>query len=173
MKEYQPKIEARPWEPQDLLDDLMEMITEQPDSYMNKNRDTLCMAHDYLKEHFAYLQTPFSNDPFSLVWEAFKNLYPGREFKAFYDQHQSDQHDEEYGFTHFPNDGSTPSVFIYAEHSINIQVETFAHELAHVAVGPEHEHDDVWEAAFDAIFKEYNLIGDEMFGKPDGEEVQP
>lgn len=58
-------------------------------------------------------------------------------------------------------------MFIYAEHSLNIQVETFAHELAHVAVGPEHEHDDVWEAAFDAIFKEYNRIGDELFGKPE------
>ena len=61
-------------------------------------------------------------------------------------------------------------MFVYAEHPVNIQVETFAHELAHVAVGPEHEHDEVWEATFDAIFKEYNRLGDLMFAKPeDGE----
>lgn len=115
-------------------------------------------------------QSPFVNDPFTLVWIAFKNLYPYKKCTVWYDQHQGDQHDAEYGFTHFPGDGSTPSVFIYAEHSINILVETFAHELAHVAVGPEHEHDDVWEAAFDSIFNEYNRIGDELFGKHEGED---
>ena len=114
--------------------------------------------------------TPFENDPFSMVWIAFKNLYPDKECEAFWDQHQEDEHKEEYGFTNFPSNGSTPQVFVYAEHTVNIQVETFAHELAHVAVGPEHEHDEVWEAAFDAIFKEYNRLGDLMFAKPeDGE----
>lgn len=68
--------------------------------------------------------------------------------------------------------GAPPSVFAYAEYPVNIQVETLAHELAHVAVGPEHEHDDTWRAAFDAIFAEYNRIGDEMFGKPAEEEQE-
>ena len=44
-------------------------------------------------------------------------------------------------------------------------VETLAHELAHVAVGVEHEHDAVWEEAFDKIFAEYNRLGEEMFGE--------
>lgn len=112
------------------------------------------------------LKNPFVNDPYAMVWEAFKRLYPDKECQVWWDMHQNDEHDEEYGFTHFPNDGSTPSVFVYAEHPVNIQVETLAHELAHVAVGPEHEHDDTWRAAFDAIFEEYNRMGDEMFGKP-------
>lgn len=116
------------------------------------------------------LRNPFINDPFALLWTAFKNLYPDKECSVWYDQHQSDQHDEEYGFTHFPDDGSEPSVFIYVEHNMNIQIETFAHELAHVAVGVKHEHDEVWESAFDAIFKEYNRIGDAMFGRLDREE---
>lgn len=115
--------------------------------------------------------TPFVNDPFSMVWVAFKNLYPDKECEVFWDQHQEDEHKEEYGFTNFPSDGSTPQVFVYAEHPVNIQTETFAHELAHVAVGPEHEHDDVWEAAFDAIFKEYNRLGDLRFAKPEEEEA--
>lgn len=114
--------------------------------------------------------TPFENDPFSMVWVAFKNLYPDKECEVFWDQHQEDEHREEYGFTNFPTDGSIPQVFVFAEHPVNTQTETFAHELAHVAVGPEHEHDEVWEAAFDAIFKEYNRLGDLKFATPDGED---
>lgn len=109
------------------------------------------------------METPFKNDPFSLVWQAFRNLYPDKECEVWYDQHQNDEHDEEYGFTQFPDDGSIPQVFIYAEHNINIQVETLAHELAHVVVGIEHEHDLVWESVFDKIFQEYNRIGDALF----------
>ena len=45
-------IEARPWRPQDLLDDLQQIIDEEPDRYLNTRRTTLCMALDYLKEHF-------------------------------------------------------------------------------------------------------------------------
>lgn len=116
--------------------------------------------------------TPFENDPFSMVWIAFKNLYPNKECEVFWDQHQEDEHKEEYGFANFPTDGSTPQVLVFAEHPVNIQIETFAHELAHVAVGPEHEHDEVWEAAFDAIFKEYNCLGDLMFAKPEDGEAE-
>lgn len=115
--------------------------------------------------------TPFENDPFSMVWVAFKNLYPDKECEVFWDQHQEDEHEKEYGFTNFPTDGSTPQVLVFAEHPVNTQTETFAHELAHVAVGPEHEHDEVWEAAFDAIFKEYNRLGDLLFAKPEDEET--
>lgn len=45
-------IEARPWKPQDLLDGLQSIIDEEPDNYLNTRRTTLCMARDYLKEHF-------------------------------------------------------------------------------------------------------------------------
>lgn len=47
------RIEARPWEPQDLIDDLQLMIDEEPGSYLNDNRTMLCMARDYLKKFFA------------------------------------------------------------------------------------------------------------------------
>ena len=46
-------IVARPWEPQDLIDDLQMLIDEEPDNYLNFRRTTMCMARDYLKEHFA------------------------------------------------------------------------------------------------------------------------
>ena len=125
-------------------------------------------AEDLLRQR----ATPFENDPFSMVWIAFKNLYPDKECEVFWDQHQEDEHKEEYGFTSFPTDGSTPQVLVFAEHPVNIQTETFARELAHVAVGPEHEHDEVWEVAFDAIFKEYNRLGDLMFAKPEDGEAE-
>jgi hypothetical protein len=51
--EYEVRIEARPWEPQDLIDDLQLMIDEEPDNYLNANRATLCMARGYLKKFFA------------------------------------------------------------------------------------------------------------------------
>ena len=51
--ENEVRIEARPWEPQDLIDDLQLMIDEEPDNYLNGNRTTLCMAMDYLKKFFA------------------------------------------------------------------------------------------------------------------------
>lgn len=120
---------------------------------------------DISKEMLRLTPSPFQNDPFTLVWIAFKNIYPDKECEIFYDMHQGDEHDTEYGYAHFPKDGSTPSVYIFAEHPINIQTETLGHELAHIAVGPEHEHDSVWEDAFNRIFNEYNRVGDIIFGE--------
>ena len=47
------KIVARPWRPQDLLDDLQGIIDEESDNYLNTRRTTLQTALAYLKEHFA------------------------------------------------------------------------------------------------------------------------
>lgn len=52
------EFEARPWRPQDLLDDLQELIGEEPDNYMNTRRTTLCMARDYLKAYFSEQDNP-------------------------------------------------------------------------------------------------------------------
>ena len=45
-------IVSRPWEPQDLLDDLQMYIDEEQDNYLNGRRTTMCMARDFLKEFF-------------------------------------------------------------------------------------------------------------------------
>lgn len=110
--------------------------------------------------------SPFSNDPFALVCQAYKNLFD-KPFRAFFNQHEDDEHKDEYGFTHFVK-GEIPTIIIFAEHSVNICVETFAHELAHVAVGVEHEHDEVWNDAFNKIFDEYNRLGKELYEDGDG-----
>ena len=57
------KIKARPWKPQDLIDDIQEMIDEEPDRYLNDRRTTLCMAIDHLKKYFS---TYFENKPLTL-----------------------------------------------------------------------------------------------------------
>ena len=52
------KIEARPWKPQDLLNDLQSIIDEEPDRYLDTRRTTICTALAYLKEYFSETQ-PF------------------------------------------------------------------------------------------------------------------
>lgn len=115
------------------------------------------------------LVSPFKNDPFALVWKAFENLYPGKKFEAYWDSMIRDEEDGApvFGLTDFADDG-TISVFVKPDLEVNNAVEIFAHELAHVAVGAEHDHDEAWEAAFDAIFQEYNRIGDELFAPAEG-----
>lgn len=112
------------------------------------------------------MKSPFENDAFAIVYQAFKNLYPEKECVIWWQS--GEMKDEEgngyVGLTTFADDGE-----IIVEVSINMfvgdAVETLAHELAHVAVGASEEHGEEWEKAFDAIHNEYDRLGDEMFGK--------
>lgn len=114
------------------------------------------------------METPFKNDPFAMIYEAFKRLYPGKQCEIWWGVPQDDEVDKEaYGVTNFPDDGSIPQIFVYSDYPVHQQTEVLAHELAHVAVGVEHGHDKVWEAAFNAIYREYDRIGAEMFGTLD------
>ena len=117
------------------------------------------------------MKTPFNNDIFALIWEAFKNLYPDKECICYWEPRISDAEDgkECFGLTDFGEDG----VYVFVKPTLPVAdaAEVFAHELAHVAVGIEHDHDQAWEEAFDAIFQEYNRIGDERFEVHTGVEV--
>lgn len=106
----------------------------------------------------------FDNCPFGILDIAFKRLFPGIEYTAiFYPSLQDDESREKvYGFTDFSDDGEI-TICVDSDLTINNAVEIFAHELAHVGVGAEHEHDAVWEKAFDDLFNEYNNIADELF----------
>ena len=117
------------------------------------------------------LQTPIKNDPFALVWMAYQKLYD-KPCEIWYDIPDEDHDGKEspLGYTNFPDDGSIPQIVLIAEYPVNIMVEIFAHELAHVAVGQEHEHDDVWEEAFDAIFKGYSNICDGLYAETNEKE---
>lgn len=101
------------------------------------------------------MKSVFKNDPFSAIYLAFKRLYPDKKCEIWY---QPKEDEEGYGFTLFPEDGSCPVVFIFTDFSTEIQAETLAHELAHIAVGVKYEHDEVWDEAFENIHREFEKI---------------
>ena len=110
------------------------------------------------------MESPFVNDPFAMVWQAFKNLYPGKDCEVQWQPGIQDDglSEQGYGFTEFCEDGS-----ILVAVDANLRV---SNALAHVAVGIENEHGAAWEAAFEAIFQEYGRIAEEMFGEQESEE---
>ena len=114
------------------------------------------------------MESPFENDIFALIWQAFKNLYPEKECRCLWEPNIRDAEDgmECWGVTDFGEDG-TVMVFVKPTMHVTDAAEILAHELAHVAVGLGHDHDESWEQAFDDIFNEYNRIGDELYDKHD------
>ena len=106
----------------------------------------------------------FEYSPFELINKAFTGLYPEKEYKACIEPNIIDvQGKKAYGVTiFFGND--LPVVAISAELAIKDAAEVFAHELAHVAAGEGAGHGKEWEEAFDSISREYQRIGEEMFG---------
>lgn len=98
----------------------------------------------------------FLNDPFARVFAAFDALYPDRACSCVWTVDLCDDKDVPvYGETIFPEDCGEPLVRISAEMPVVGAVEVLAHELAHVAVGPEAGHGEAWEEAFDAIHRKY------------------
>ena len=62
------------------------------------------------------LQSPFGNDPFALVAQAFGNLFPGREYTAYIVPEVTDEEgNSACGATTFPEDGSPPVVEVSGE----------------------------------------------------------
>lgn len=146
-------------------------------TYLNQNRWTLCAALSYLEEHFdqKVLLSPFGNDIFSMVWKAFKNLYPVSDCTCFWETEirDSDDGSKVNGLTHRDEETGEYTVIVNTTAlQVADAVEILAHELAHAAAGIDKDHGPEWEAAYDAIFEEYNRIGDDLFGKIEGE-VQP
>lgn len=111
---------------------------------------------------------PFNNDMLGVVWQAFKNLYADKVDKIrsicwIMDVHEfvEDKPDEEtLGFTRFNIESNVADIMIGANITVYDSVYVFAHELVHVAVGPEHKHDDVFQCAYDSLCDEYNRIVD-------------
>ena len=117
------------------------------------------------------MDSPFGNDMFTLVYRAFKNLYPDKECDCQWVPELEPAEDgcEILGLTTFSEDSAL--VEISAQLRIVDAVEIFAHELAHVAVGSDADHGPEWEAAFDSIFNEYDRIGFEEFPVHDTVEI--
>ena len=118
------------------------------------------------------MKSPFKNDVFAIILKAFKNLYPDKEFECFWEPYIRSEEDgtPAYGLTDFADDG-TITVYVTPTITVAQAAEVLGHELAHVAVGFEHGHDEIWEKAFGDIHEEYNRIGEEMFPSAQAVEV--
>lgn len=163
MKEKKRMIEAKK-----LCDDLARLfgraMDEGLDSHAFSKLVMSCVDSQPIIECDPTMESPFANDPFPIVYRAFKSLFPDKECVIFYGVKEDDGcGGEGHGYTFFPDDGTEPEVTVFSENDTNVQAEILAHELAHVAVGQEHEHDQVWEDAFDAIHTEFCRLSDEVF----------
>ena len=76
------------------------------------------------------MTTPFINDMFALVDQAFRNLYPGKAYKSQWvaDLGNNDQGEELLGLTTFYDSGEI-EVEISGKLTVVDAVEIFAHEL--------------------------------------------
>ncbi len=143
-----------------------EAMDEGLDPHAFSKRVMSCVDSQPIIECNPVMESPFANDPLPVVYRAFKNLFPDKSCTIFYGVKDEDERGEEgHGYTFFPDDGSAPEVTVFAENDTNVQAEILAHELAHVAAGQEHGHDQTWEDAFEAIHKEFNRLSDEMYGE--------
>lgn len=121
----------------------------------NKRKEDDCLLPKVIHN---YQKNPFKNDPFITVHQAFVNLYHGREYECqWHEDLRGENGDKVLGLTSF-TEGKVPQVFVSTAISVSDSVEVYAHELAHVAVGIDHQHDDEWETAFEAIYQEYNRL---------------
>ncbi len=108
----------------------------------------------------------FINDPFHVVYQAFKELYPDKECEIMFDYNveTTDTHERVKGVTIFPDDGSIPQIRIDCEQTIDQISEILAHELAHVALGKpdwddiELDHGEDFEKVLDEIFDRFNEL---------------
>lgn len=108
----------------------------------------------------------FVNDPFHVVYQAFKELYPDKECEILFDYNveTTDTHERVKGVTIFPDDGSIPQIRIDCEQTIDQISGILAHELAHVALGKpkwddrELDHGEDFEKVLDAIFDRFNEL---------------
>ena len=115
------------------------------------------------------METPFANDMIPVIWKAFKNLYPDKNCICYWDDRMTvSAKDGPFGYTDFCDTGEIV-VSVSPGLSVYDAAEVFAHELAHVAVGPEAEHGEKWKEAFDRIGDEYERISMEIFPDTDYE----
>lgn len=102
---------------------------------------------------------PFKIDPFAVVYTAFRNMFPECDCEISWNAEIKDEKGETCcGVTRF-EPGKIPVVAINPELPVYDAVEVLAHELAHVANGPENmQHGPDWKKAFAAIHREYERV---------------
>ena len=99
-------------------------------------------------------------DPFQSLLLVFAEQHPDRSVRIQFGMPDAEPlclSPKAKGVTAFPPPGvdEPPVITVDATLDRGVQgsVDILAHELAHVAVGEDHEHDDVWQDAYDDLFK--------------------
>ncbi|MGG1157490.1 hypothetical protein ABE237_00730 [Brevibacillus formosus] len=118
------------------------------------------------------------NNPFYFIIRAFEELYPDktRVVIQFVDMEHIDKEsiDETgYGLTFFPDEENEP-VHVYVDIKLQVKdaAEILAHELAHVAVGAEADHNELWEKSFDDIYKRSQNMYEQSLKSSPFEDIQ-
>ncbi len=109
------------------------------------------------------VNSPFKNDPFGIIYQSFRELFPNVRVDGIWWEpniRESEDGTPVFGLTDFGEDGEV-HVFVSTEIAVSDAAEILAHELAHAAVGIDHDHDESWESAFNAIHKKYIEISDQ------------
>jgi len=89
-------------------------------------------------------------DPIQVIIDIFEQRHPKKKVIVQYVQGMKEKADA-YGETFFPNDGGIPIVSIDVEISIIGAIDVLAHELAHVAIGPDGKHGEKWDNEYTEI----------------------
>ena len=96
-------------------------------------------------------------DPIAIIVQAARLAFPDLRCEMDFAQ-VIDCDPEALGVTIWPDDGSTPQVFIRLDLTFEQAIEIIAHEFAHVAAGKDAAHGPEWEAAFDAIGQQWDEL---------------
>ena len=101
------------------------------------------------------METVFYNDPFCILDNIFRELWPEKEYRAKWVASIKDENGVDMcGVTEFVPE-YVPVISVSGKLDILDAMEIFAHELAHVAVGIDSEHGAEWEAAFELLHARY------------------
>lgn len=102
----------------------------------------------------------FKNCPYELIRKAFHNLYPDKEYLAYFQEGLRDpEKNKVHGVIVYPEDGTMPIIQIDSEETIQNSTEVFVHELAHLATGhTDDAHGELFMNHYNAIFDECERI---------------
>ena len=105
----------------------------------------------------------YINNPFDTVIEAVKELYPETKAEIQFNPNIKFKKFLWFKFGHcgetiFPDDNSIPLINISTNIPFMHMPEILGHELAHVIVGKENEHNEVWQKVFHEIQEKFTEI---------------
>lgn len=116
-----------------------------------------------------------SNDPITMIAEAFEALFPDIKYEAAYASGIKNANGEDaYSCTAFPNADADPAavpvIFLNEDKTVHELAQTFAMELVHVLLGGYYKEseDEEYEKILAQIYAKYNEIGEARFPTKEG-----